>query len=188
MKNKQLSKVRLNEFDAQNGYNRDASKFKDILWYLTKVVFFLSPIPFPYRLKRRILITFGASIGVGLVIKPRVNIHMPWKLSIGNDVWIGEEASILNFENITIGNNVCVSQRVFLCGGNHDYTDPAMPYRNGEIVLKDGCWIGANSFIGPNLTIGVDTVVSAGSVVTRNLESNGIYKGNPAEFIKARWG
>ena len=94
---------------------------------------------------------------------------------------------LLNFELLSIGNNVCISQRAFLCGGNHDYKISSMPYRNGPITLEDGCWIGANAFIGPNVIIGTDTVVSAGSVVTQSLERNGIYRGNPAQLIKNRW-
>jgi len=62
-----------------------------------------------------------------------------------------------------------------------------MPYRNGPITLQDGSWVGAGCFVGPGVTIGVDTVVSAGSVVTSNLNSNSIFKGNPPVFIKERW-
>jgi putative colanic acid biosynthesis acetyltransferase WcaF len=182
-----MSKVRLDLFDSKLGLDRGASKPKEILWYLIKIIFFLSAIPYPSKLKVFILSVFGAKIGTGVVIKPRVNIHFPWNLVIGNNVWIGEEAFLLNFELLSIGNNVCISQRAFLCGGNHDYKISSMPYRNGPITLEDGCWIGASSFVGPNVTIGTDTVVSVGSVVTQSLEGNGVYRGNPAQFIKNRW-
>jgi putative colanic acid biosynthesis acetyltransferase WcaF len=62
-----------------------------------------------------------------------------------------------------------------------------MPYRNGPIVLQDGSWVGAGCFIGPNVTIGIDTIVTAGSIATKSLKENAIYRGNPAVFIKARW-
>lgn len=182
-----LSKVKLNQFDSSVGLNREASKMKEIIWYIIKMIFFLSAFPYPSGFKRFILRSFGAKVGKGVIIKPRVNIHFPWKLIVGDDVWIGEEAFLLNFEPLAIGNNVCISQRAFLCGGNHNYKIPSMPYRNGSITLEDGCWIGANCFVGPNLIIGVDTVVSAGSVVTKSLNSNGVYRGNPVEFIKNRW-
>ena len=181
------SKVRLKDFDASVGLDRGASKPKEIAWYFTKIIFFLTAIPFPSALKVNILRLFGAKIGSGVVIKPRVNIHFPWKLIIGDDVWIGEEAFLLNFELLKVGNNVCISQRTFICGGNHDYRDPSMPYRNGPICLSDGCWIGAGCFIGPNVIVGMDTVVSAGAIATGNLESNSIYKGNPIKLIKSRW-
>jgi putative colanic acid biosynthesis acetyltransferase WcaF len=112
---------------------------------------------------------------------------MPWKLSIGNHVWIGEEAFLLNFEQLIIRDNVCVSQRAFLCGGNHDYSSSEMLYRNGPIVLEEGVWVGADCFVAPNVTIGKDTVVAACSVVTKNLDGNGIYSGNPLVYIKSRW-
>lgn len=181
------SQVNLSGFDSSIDLNRGKSKGVEVIWYLCKLLFFLSAFPYPSAFKIFLLRLFGAKIGKGIVIKPRVNILFPWKLTIGDDVWIGEEAFLLNFEPLVIGNNVCISQRAFLCGGNHNYNIPSMPYRNGSISLEDGCWIGANCFIGPNVTIGIDTVVSAGSVVTKSLKGNGIYKGNPVEFIKNRW-
>ncbi|WP_163400501.1 WcaF family extracellular polysaccharide biosynthesis acetyltransferase [Flavobacterium fluviatile] len=182
-----MTKVRLDKFDASVDFNRGANKFKMISWYLIKTTFFLTAIPYPSSWKCSFLRFFGAKIGKGVVIKPRVNIHFPWKLIIGNHVWIGEEVFLLNFELQSIGDNVCISQRSFLCGGNHDYKIPSMPYRNGPITLKNGSWIGASCFLGPNVTIGTDTVISAGSVVTKSLPENGIYRGNPIEFIKERW-
>jgi putative colanic acid biosynthesis acetyltransferase WcaF len=180
------SKVRLCDFDSTN-FDRGAGHLKETFWYLTKVIFFLSAIPYPNSFKAFLLKMYGAKVGKGLIIKPRVNIHFPWKLIIGDDVWIGEEALILNFEKISIGSNVCISQRAFLCGGNHNYMDPSMPFRNGPITLYDGVWVGASCFVGPNVTIGTDSVVVAASSVTTNLESNGIYRGDPAVFIKHRW-
>lgn len=181
------SNVNLSKFDSSMGLNRGKPKLTEIIWYFIKIIFFLSAVPYPSKFKIMLLRLFGATIGTGLVIKPRVNIHFPWKLQIGDNVWIGEEAFFLNFEKLSIGSNVCVSQRAFLCGGNHDYTISSMPYRNGPITLEDGSWVGANTFIGPNVIIGTDTVVSAGSVVTQSLAENGIFRGNPAQFIKNRW-
>lgn len=181
------SRVQLGSFDANKNFSRGASKPKEAVWYIIKVIFFLSALPFPYRFKAWLLRMFGAKIGRGVIIKPRVNIHFPWKLSIGNDVWIGEEVFMLNFEQLTIGDNVCVSQRVLLCGGNHNYKDPEMPYRNGPISLHNGCWIGAACFVGPNVTVGTDTVVAAGSIVSKSLYENAVYSGNPLSFIKHRW-
>lgn len=182
-----MKKVRLDLFNSQIGLDRGASKVKEMLWYLIKVLFFLSSIPYPSKFKVFLLKIFGAKIGKGSVIKPRVNIHFPWKLIIGDNVWIGEEVFFLNFELLTIGNNVCISQKVFVCGGNHDYKDPTMPYRNGVIVLEDGSWVGAASFVGPNVKIGINTIVSVGSIVTKSLPENGVFSGNPLQLIKERW-
>jgi len=181
------SKVKLQNFNPSDGLDRGASKVKEISWYLIKWFFFLSALPYPNSLKASLLRCFGAKVGKGVVIKPRVNIHMPWKLEIGDHTWIGEEAFLLNFEPLIIGNNVCVSQRAFLCGGNHNYKIAEMPYRNGPITLEDGCWVGASCFVSPNVIIGVDCVVSACSVVRTSLPSNTVCEGNPAKPIKPRW-
>jgi len=181
------SKVNLAGFDAAIGLDRGVGKLTEISWYFIKMIFFLSAFPWPNAFKKILLQRFGATVGIGVVIKPRVNIHFPWKLVIGDNVWIGEEAFLLNFELLTINDNVCISQRAFLCGGNHDFRSPEMPYRNGPINLMEGCWIGASVFVSPGVTIGTDSVITAGSIVTTNVESNGIYKGNPLVFISKRW-
>jgi putative colanic acid biosynthesis acetyltransferase WcaF len=182
-----MTKIRNDLFDARKGLDRGRPKWVEAIWYLLKCVIFLSPLPFPSSLKRRILRWFGARIGEGVVIKPRVNIHFPWKLTVGDHSWIGEEAFILNFEPVTIGAHCCISQRVFLCGGNHDYRLPDMPYRNRPITIEDGVWIGAQSFVGPDVTIGMEAVIIAGSVVTRNQPVQMVCTGNPCVAVKTRW-
>ncbi|WP_417886299.1 colanic acid biosynthesis acetyltransferase WcaF [Zunongwangia sp.] len=181
------SKVRLDKFDSSIGLDRGASRLKEAFWYLIKIFFFLSAIPYPSSFKVKLLNFFGAKVGKNITLKPRVNIHFPWKLAMGNNVWIGEESCLLNFENLTIGNNVCISQRAYLCGGNHDYRIPSMPYRNGPITLKDGCWVGACSFIGPNVEIGEDAVITAGSIIVSAVKSNSICRRGLQEFEKKRW-
>jgi len=182
-----VSRVRLSQFDSALGLDRGAPRWKEGLWYLTKILFFRSKLPYPSFFKASLLRIFGAKVGKNTIIKPNTNIHFPWKLKMGDNVWLGEEVFILNFEPITVGNNVCISQRSFLCGGNHDYKTPSMDYRNGPIVLMDGCWIGATSFVGPGVTVGLDTVIVAGSVVTSDVDSNLVCRIYPEAFQKKRW-
>ena len=184
---KPLSNVRLAEFNPELGLDRGAGATTEACWYLIKILFFLTAIPYPSSVKTSLLGFFGAKVGKDVVIKPRVNIHMPWKLEIGDNVWIGEEVFILNFERVRIGSNVVISQRAFLCCGNHDFREPSMPYRNAPITLEDGCWVGASCFIGPGVTVGLDTVVSSGSVVTASLPPGGVYGGNPVIYKTKRW-
>ena len=182
-----MSRVRNVLFDAGVGYVRGRSVPVFAAWQLVKCIFFKPVFPWPSAVKVGLLRLFGAQVGQGVCIKPQVNIHLPWKLSIGDHAWIGEEAFLLNFEPLSIGSNSCISQRAFLCGGNHDYRDPAMKYRNGPITIGDGAWVGAQVFVGPGVAIGVDAVVTAGSIVTKGLPEGQVCSGNPCVPVKARW-
>jgi putative colanic acid biosynthesis acetyltransferase WcaF len=181
------SRVRLDLFDSTRGLNRGRGRLVELAWYLCKCLFFLSPLPWPNGLKRALLRGFGATVGKGVVIKPRVNIHLPWRLAVGDHAWIGEEVFILNFEPVTVGSHACLSQRAFLCTGNHDYRDPTFPYRNAPIDIREGAWVGAQVFVGPGCSIGTDSVATAGSIVTRDLPPGMVCAGNPCLPVKPRW-
>ena len=179
--------VRNDLFDRTRGLDRGRPLVIEAIWHLSKCLLFLTPLPVPSRFKCFILRLFGACIGKGVVIKPQVKIHFPWKLTVGDFAWIGEEVFILNFEPVRIGAHCCISQRAFLCGGGHDYRQPAMPYRNGPIVVEDGAWVGAQVFVSQGVTIGTEAGITAGSVVTRNQPPTLVCGGNPCLPIKERW-
>ncbi|SDS46538.1 WcaF family extracellular polysaccharide biosynthesis acetyltransferase [Opitutus sp. GAS368] len=180
-------RVRNDQFDPTKGLDRGRPRWVEAIWYLAKCVFFLSAFPWPSGWRVALLRRFGARIGQGVYIKPRVNIHFPWKLMVGDYSWIGEEAFILNFEPVAIGAHACISQRAFLCTGNHDFRDPAMTYRNAPITVGDGAWIGAQCFVGPGVTVGDEAVATAGSIVTGDLPAGMICAGHPCAPVKPRW-
>jgi carbonic anhydrase/acetyltransferase-like protein (isoleucine patch superfamily) len=62
----------------------------------------------------------GATIGQGVLIRHRVRIHWPWKLTIGDHSWVGEGAWLLTLEPIHIGRNACVAEDALLYTGSHD--------------------------------------------------------------------
>jgi putative colanic acid biosynthesis acetyltransferase WcaF len=182
-----MTGIRNDLFDPTKGLDRGRPRWFEAIWYLVKCFLFLTPTPVPSAIKCSILRFFGARIGKGVVIKPRVNIHFPWKLTVGDFTWIGEEAFILNFEPVTIGAHCCISQRAFLCTGNHDYRKLTMPYRNKPITIEDGTWIGAQVFVAPGITVGNEAVITAGSVVITNPPPRTICGGNPCAPLKPRW-
>ena len=101
--------------------NTGASNPKMILWILFNIIFFKSSLPYPSAFKTFILKLFGANLGIKIVFKPCINIKFPWKLSIGDYCWIGENVWIDNLDFIFIEDNVCISQGAYLLTGNHNY-------------------------------------------------------------------
>jgi putative colanic acid biosynthesis acetyltransferase WcaF len=167
-------------------FDRGAGVVKEGLWLVVSLVLF-RVCPFSFSaLKRAVLRAFGASIGRNVTIKPQVRITFPWKLTVGDHVWLGEECWLLNLERVVIGSNVCISQRAFLCTGSHDYKKTTFDLITRPITLEDGVWIGAGCWVGPGVTIGSHAVLTAGSVATKNLAANGIYRGNPAAVVNQR--
>jgi len=185
--NKPSSRVHNDRFDNRKGFDLGRSRSVFIIWYLFKCVFFLSALPWPSRFKSMLLRLFGAEIGEGVYWKPRVNIHIPWQLKVGDYTWIGEEVCIINFAPVTIGAHCCLSQRAFLCSGNHDYRSPDMGYRHAPIVVQDGVWVGASAFVGPGVTVGTDAVITALSLANRSLDPGWVYGGQPCKPLRKRW-
>ncbi len=155
------------------------------LWFLVNAFFFKSPLP-GSGLKRFLLRLFGAKVGKGVVIKPRVNIKYPWFLIIGDHVWIGEEVWIDDLGTVSIGSHTCISQGAMLLCGNHDHASPTFDLIVEGITLEEGVWIGAKAVVGPGVRASSHAFLTMGSVTASDLSAYGIYRGNPAEFIRER--
>lgn len=178
-------KTKLQQYQNHN-YQPGAGWFKRILWFYISAIIFKTSI-FPSSvLKVFILKLFGARIGKNAIIRHQVNIKYPWLLIVGNDTWIGEKVWIDNLVLITIGCNVCLSQGAMLLTGNHDYSKSTFDLITGEIVLKDGVWIGAKAIVCPNILADEHSVLTAGSIATKNMEAYFVYQGNPAVKVRKR--
>ncbi len=158
----------------------NASKIKQACWYFTNIVFFKNSFNVSSKVKILLLRLFGAKVGIGVVIKPSVNIKFPWKLTIGNHTWIGEKVWIDNLEEVTIAANCCLSQGCLILTGSHDVMKEKFDYVALPIIIEDGVWIGANAILTAGIVCGSHSVLGAGSVTDKNLIPFIIYKGNPA--------
>ena len=177
--------VDLSQF-SNSDFDRGASRLRETLWLLVRSLLFLY-FPFGlYRVKRSVLIAFGAKIGKGVTIKPGAKIVFPWKLQIDDYAWIGEDSMIINLGHVRIGKSACVSQRAVLCTGSHDYSKTTFDLITQDIVVQDGSWIAAGAWVGPGVTVGSHAILAAGSVTNKDLEPYGIYQGNPAVKVRER--
>lgn len=168
------------------GDYRAGPRLKVLTWYLFNYFIFFSSIPYPSKFKVMLLRFFGAKVGKGVVIKPKVRIKNPWRLIVGNYCWIGEDVWIDNIENVSIGNNVCLSQGAVLLTGNHDYSKSNFPPKYDKIIIEDGVWICAKAIVCPGVVCRSHAVLTVNSVATKDMDEMRIYSGNPAVFIRDR--
>ena len=147
-----------------SGFVRGAPKWKEAAWWVARSLFFAPSFPVPSKIKVILLRNFGAKIGEGVVIRSKVNITFPWRFECGDHVWIGDEVLILSLAQVTIGSNVCISQRAFLCTGSHDFRKESFDLITKPIVIGGGCWVCAQAFVGPGVTLPAGTMVKAGEV------------------------
>lgn len=177
-------RVRLATFD--NSWYAPGGRWKRAAWYFCNLIFVDTALPFPSSFRARLLRLFGAKVGRGLVIKPRVNIKFPWLLEIGDDVWIGEGAWIDNLARVTIGSDVCISQGAYILTGNHDYKSTAFDLVVKPVTIEDGAWVGAKATVCPGVRLATHAIVTVGSVLAKDGEPYTIYAGNPAQAVRRR--
>jgi len=169
-----------------NAWYRPGGFFRRSAWYVVNRVIFSSSMPYPSRVKAFLLRAFGCTVGSGPCLKPGLNIKYPWFLSMGNNVWLGENCWIDNLAQVTIGNNVCISQAAHILTGNHDYTRPGFDLVVKPVTIQDGAWVAAHAIVCPGVTMASHSVLAAGSVLTRNTEPFTVYQGNPAVAVRKR--
>ncbi|MGU3646219.1 DapH/DapD/GlmU-related protein [Microbacterium sp. C23T] len=156
-----------------HGYDKGRGVAWQAAWQLASSLLVM-PWFVPAGFRVKVLRAFGATIGDGVNFRSGVRVHWPWKLTIGDDTWIGERAWILNLEPVDIGSDVCISQGVLLCTGSHDRRSPTFEFDNGPITIEDGAWIAARATVLRGVTVGRDAVVGATALVTADVEPGSI--------------
>lgn len=176
-------------FDLSSFKRIDRSEILSIKyfsWYFVSLIFFENGFTPSSNIKVLILKFFGAQIGKKCVIKPFVKIKYPWKLKLGDYVWLGEKVWIDNLDFVKIGSSVCVSQGAYILTGSHDMNSTSFDLITKPVLIEDGVWICAKSIVLPGVLCKSDSVLSSGSVAKFDLDSKGIYSGNPAILIKKK--
>lgn len=113
----------------------------------------------PRRFRPAILRTFGATVGRRAVIRHAIDIHMPWNLRAGDDVWIGVGVVMINHEPVVLGHDVCISQQAMLCTSGHDPHSGSFAFRHRPIWIGNHVWITARATVYPGTTIPSGSVV-----------------------------
>ena len=156
-----------------------ANRLRRLVWGIAYAVFFRPSPRIFFGWRNALLRLFGAKIGNQVHVYPKVNIWAPWNIEIGDDVGVGDGATLYSMDLIQLGSRSTISQGAYLCCGTHDYNDPAMPLITRPIVIGKEAWVCAEAFIFPGVTVGEGGVVGARAVATRNIPEWTVWAGNP---------
>ena len=177
--------MRLDKYTVGN-YSPGAPLWQQIAWYYLGSPLVASYWILSYDFKCWVLRCFGAQVGKGVAIKPGLKVKFPWRLAVGDFAWLGENCWIDNVATVTIGSHTCISQDVYLCTGNHDWSSPTFELKEIPIQIGEGCWIAARAIVAPGVIVGDGAVLCLGSVASRSLDAMTIYAGNPAQPLRER--
>lgn len=175
----------LDQFIVPEGFRGRSGWFVQLWWFAQATLFRWSPQVL-YGWRRWLLRRFGARVGEGVLIRPTVSVTYPWKLSIGDFAWIGDEVVLYTLGEITIGAHAVVSQKSYLCTGTHDPSKPTFDISAHPIRIGEQAWVATDVFVAPGVEIGAGTVVGARSSVFKSLPEGVIAMGNPARIVGPR--
>ena len=127
-------------------------------------------------------------LGEGTIVKPTLRCDYGSNISIGARSFINYDCVLLDCNTITIGEEVQIAPGVHIYTATHPL-DAATRRAGWEsahpVVIGSGAWLGGRSIVCPGVTIGENTVVGAGSVVTKDIPANVLAVGNPCRVIRS---
>lgn len=138
-------------------------------------------------LRRRLLEELLGSIGEDVELRPPLRVDYGTQITIGPRTFANFGLVALDVAPITIGADVMIGPHVQLLTPTHPI-DPDLRRAKWEaalpIVIGDNVWLGGGVVVCPGVSIGADTVVGAGAVVTRDLPARVVAAGNPARVLR----
>jgi putative colanic acid biosynthesis acetyltransferase WcaF len=139
-----------------------------------------------HRWRALLLRLFGARLGHNCRVHASARVWLPANLEMGDNVLIGPGALLYNQGRIVIGSDSVVSQDAYLCASTHDVEDPYFQLLLRPILLGERCWVAAQAFVGPGVSMGDGAILSARAVLFEDADAWAIYRGNPAVRLRPR--
>ncbi len=126
-------------------------------------------------------------VGKDPYIEPNFRCFLGSRIKLGDEVFLNHDVTLQDMAEIKIGNNVNIAPRTGIftefCPEERELRKQKMRYAR-PVVIEDGVWLGGNVTVWGGVTIGKNSIIGAGSVVTSDIPENVIAVGNPARVIK----
>jgi putative colanic acid biosynthesis acetyltransferase WcaF len=175
----------LSRFRMPPGFRGRSAAVVQVWWIVQDTLFRMSP-QVCYGWRNFLLRLFGAKIGMKVQIRSTTRVTYPWKLTIGDYVWVGDDCVFYTLGEVVVGSHVAIAHDVYFCTGLHEYNRIDFPIGQKPIHIEDEVWLPNDIFIGPGVTIRKGAIVGARSTVLSDLPSGMICYGNPAKPVKPR--
>lgn len=157
------------------------NKIKIRLWRIVDALFYQTSLVDFTRWRVFLLRLFGAKIGRGVYLSPKSKILIPWNVEIGNYSSLDDYAFLRSTGKIIIGDYVSIAMYAHIVPGGHNIRSRQFENNATFVKIGNGCFIGADSFVGRSVTIGQFSVVGARSVVLKDVPENSVAIGYPAK-------
>lgn len=156
------------------------------LWMIAWLVLCRFTPPPLHAWRRLVLRAFGARIASGARVHASVSVWLPANLELGENALIGPGVRLYNQGRIVIGARTVISQRAHICASTHDLRDPLFQLVLRPVTIGQQCWVAAEAFVGPGVTMHDGAVLGARGALFEDAVAGGVYTGNPAAFVKDR--
>lgn len=128
---------------------------------------------------------FG-TVGSGITIEHNFHCDLGYNIHVGENFYAGYNCTILDMAEVRVGDNCLIGPNVGFYTAGHN-THPVDRHKSGyayPIAIGSNVWIGGHCVILGGVTIGNNSIIAAGSVVTKDVPENSIYGGSPAKKLK----
>ena len=166
----------------------DEELFNEQLTYLDKLYAFNATRPLELKKRTEMLKNMFAEIGEDCYIEPP--LHANWAgrfVHFGKGVYANFNLTLVDDTHIYVGDYTMLGPNVVIATAGHPILPELRPLAyqyNMPVRIGKNCWLGAGVIVLPGVTIGANSVIGAGSVVTKDIPSNVVAVGNPCRVLR----
>ncbi len=165
----------------------DEALMKEQTACLEKLYDFNATRPSEGKKRAALLKELLAEVGENCYVEPPLHANWGCHTHFGKNVYANFNLTLVDDTDIFVGDSVMFGPNVTVATAGHPI-DPALRIKVGQfnipVRIGNNVWIGANSVILPGITIGDNSVIGAGSIVTKDIPENAVAVGNPCRVLR----